>query len=91
MRAFILRRTRLMSESAGDLMLVSSRHCPGTLQLQDFLTRNGQPYAFLDLDAVSGMCAALGAGARCGGCVGRSLPEPDLPARTYRGCYSAPA
>ncbi|HEY6148326.1 MAG TPA: cyclic nucleotide-binding domain-containing protein, partial [Thermoanaerobaculia bacterium] len=50
LRAFILRRTLLMTRSAGDVVLIGSRHSAGTLALQEFLTRNSQPYAYLDVD-----------------------------------------
>ena len=31
-------------------LLIGSRHSAGTLQLQEFLTRNSQPYSYLDVD-----------------------------------------
>jgi thioredoxin reductase (NADPH) len=50
MRAFILRRLELIKRSAGNIILMGSRHCAGTLRLREFLTRNGHPYTFVDLD-----------------------------------------
>src|SRR5215468_7881717 len=50
LRAFILRRALLMSRSVGNVVLIGSRHSAGTLALQEFLTRNNQPYAYLDAD-----------------------------------------
>ena len=50
MRAFILRRVALISRGAGDATLVGSAHSAGTLRLQEFLTRNGHPYAYVDVD-----------------------------------------
>jgi thioredoxin reductase (NADPH) len=50
MRSFVLRRVRLIAENASDLMVVGSRFSPATQNLQDFLTRNAQPYTFLDLE-----------------------------------------
>jgi thioredoxin reductase (NADPH) len=50
LRAFALRRTLIMSRSAGNIVLIGSRHSAGTLALQEFLTRNSQPYAYLDVD-----------------------------------------
>ena len=35
-------------------MLVGSQHSPGTLRIREFLTRNGHPYAYLDLDRDAG-------------------------------------
>ena len=50
MRAFILRRVELLARGDGDVVLVGSTHCAGTLRVKEFLTRNGHPYAYLDLD-----------------------------------------
>src|SRR4029453_9032731 len=43
MRAFILRRVELIAHGLGDVVLVGSNHCAGTLRVKDFLTRNGHP------------------------------------------------
>lgn len=51
MRAFILRRVLLMARGLGDVALLGSRHCAGTLRVKEFLVRNSLPYAFIDLDA----------------------------------------
>ena len=59
LRAFILRRTLLMSRSAGSIVLIGSRHSAGTLTLQEFLTRNNQPYTYLDADQDAGVQATL--------------------------------
>jgi thioredoxin reductase (NADPH) len=50
MRAFILRRVELIASGMGDVVLVGSMHSPGTLRVKEFLTRNGHPYAYIDLD-----------------------------------------
>lgn len=50
MRAFILRRVELIARGAGDVVLVGSSHSAGTLRVKEFLTRNGQPHSYLDLD-----------------------------------------
>jgi thioredoxin reductase (NADPH) len=50
MRAFILRRLTLISHGQGNLILLGSRHSANTLTLREFLTRNGQPYTYFDLD-----------------------------------------
>src|SRR5467141_673119 len=50
MRAFILRRVELVAQGLGDVVLVGSSHCAGTLRIKEFLTRNGHPYASIDLD-----------------------------------------
>jgi len=50
MRAFILRRALLIDSHLGDVLLIGSVHCAGTLRIREFLTRNGHPFTYLDLD-----------------------------------------
>src|SRR5207248_11570824 len=50
MRAFILRRTELIARGLGDVVVIGSMHCAGTLRVKEFLTRNGHPYHYVDLD-----------------------------------------
>lgn len=50
MRAFILRRVDLIAHGLGDVVLLGSSHCAGTLRVKEFLSRNGHPYQYLDLD-----------------------------------------
>jgi thioredoxin reductase (NADPH) len=50
MRAFILRRVELIAHGLGDVVLVGSNHCAGTLRVKEFLMRNGHPYLYIDLD-----------------------------------------
>jgi len=50
MRAFILRRAELIAGGFGDVVLIGSTHCAGTLRVKEFLTRNGHPYQYIDLD-----------------------------------------
>jgi thioredoxin reductase (NADPH) len=50
MEAFILRRVGLMTSGIGDVVLIGSAHSGGTLRLKEFLSRNGHPYAYLDLE-----------------------------------------
>jgi thioredoxin reductase (NADPH) len=49
-RAFILRRVELVAAGLGDVVLVGSTHSAGTLRIKEFLTRNGHPYAYIDLE-----------------------------------------
>jgi thioredoxin reductase (NADPH) len=49
-RAFILRRVELVAQGLGDVVVVGSEHCAATLRIRDFLTRNGHPHAYIDLD-----------------------------------------
>jgi thioredoxin reductase (NADPH) len=50
MRAFILRRIALISRGLGNVILMGSQHSANTLRLREFLSRNGHPYTFIDLD-----------------------------------------
>ena len=50
MRAFILRRVELIAHGYGDVVLIGSTHCSSTLRVKEFLTRNGHPHAYVDLD-----------------------------------------
>jgi thioredoxin reductase (NADPH) len=50
MRAFILRRLQLIARDFGDVIVVGSAHSPGTLRVKAFLTRNGHPFHYIDLD-----------------------------------------
>jgi thioredoxin reductase (NADPH) len=50
LRAFILRRLQLIDQGLGDVLLLGSNHCQGSLHIREFLTRNGHPYKFVDLD-----------------------------------------
>jgi thioredoxin reductase (NADPH) len=50
MRAFLLRRAVLLTRKAGDVVLIGSDHSARTLDVKEFLTRNGHPYTHMDLD-----------------------------------------
>jgi len=50
MRAFILRRLELIARHLGDVVVIGSGHSPGTLRVKEFLTRNGHPFQYIDLD-----------------------------------------
>jgi thioredoxin reductase (NADPH) len=50
MRAFLLRRVALISEGLGNVVVLGSRHSANTLRLREFLTRNGHPHRYVDLD-----------------------------------------
>jgi thioredoxin reductase (NADPH) len=51
MRAFIHRRLALIAGDLGNVVILGSRHSANTLRLREFLTRNGQPHAYVDLDS----------------------------------------
>ena len=50
MRAFMLRRLELIARDLGDVVVLGSTHCAGTLRVKEFLTRNGHPFHNIDLD-----------------------------------------
>lgn len=50
MRVFILRRLELIHHEMGNAILLGSNHSPATLRLREFLSRNGHPYRYIDLD-----------------------------------------
>jgi thioredoxin reductase (NADPH) len=50
MRAFIYRRIELIAHGLGDVVLIGSTHVAATLRIKEFLTRNGHPFAYVDLD-----------------------------------------
>jgi len=51
MRAFILRRIALSNLPTNDLVLLGSRHSGSTQRLREFLSRNGQPFTYQDVEA----------------------------------------
>src|SRR5712692_2702248 len=48
--AFLLRRVYLITHSVGDAVLVGSSHSGDTLRLRAFLTRNGHPHTYIDVE-----------------------------------------
>jgi thioredoxin reductase (NADPH) len=50
MRAFILRRLELIALDVGGVAVVGSTYNAATLRIREFLTRNGHPFHFVDLD-----------------------------------------
>jgi thioredoxin reductase (NADPH) len=50
LRAFLLRRVYLIRNSVGDAVLIGSSNSPDTLRLQGFLSRNGHPHTYLDVE-----------------------------------------
>jgi thioredoxin reductase (NADPH) len=51
MRAFLLRRVALISGGMGNVAVLGSQHSSNTLRLREFLTRNGHPFRYVDLDS----------------------------------------
>ena len=50
LRSYILRRLELIARGIGDLILIGSSHSFDTFRIKEFLTRNYQPYSYVDLD-----------------------------------------
>jgi thioredoxin reductase (NADPH) len=50
MQAFILRRMRMIAEHIGPVTLIGSHYAAETLHVRDFLTRNGIPHEYVDLE-----------------------------------------
>jgi thioredoxin reductase (NADPH) len=60
MRAFILRRMGLFQSGFGDVTVVGSSHSAATTRVQDFLTRNGHPYDYVDVERDADVESLLG-------------------------------
>jgi thioredoxin reductase (NADPH) len=54
MRAFILRRLELTRGGKGDAALIGSSYSAETLRVREFLTRNGYPHEYIDVERDSG-------------------------------------
>lgn len=50
MRAFLLRRVAMISGGLSNVAVLGSQHSSSTLRLREFLTRNGHPFRYVDLD-----------------------------------------
>jgi thioredoxin reductase (NADPH) len=50
LRAFILRRVYLISHQVGDAVLIGSANSADTLRLRAFLSRNGHPFTYVDVE-----------------------------------------
>jgi len=59
MRAFILRRVALIAHGGGGLVLVGSRHSAHTLRIREFLSRNGQPFTYQEVESEPDVQALL--------------------------------
>jgi len=59
MRAFILRRVALMAEEQNDMVLLGSRHSGSTQHIREFLSRNGQPFTYHDVETDPSVQALL--------------------------------
>jgi thioredoxin reductase (NADPH) len=59
MRAFLLRRAEIVAKGLGAVVLVGSMYCTETLRIKEFLTRNGFPYSYLDVEHDEGVRALI--------------------------------
>src|SRR5580700_8738343 len=50
LRIFVMRRVYLIANSVGDAVLIGSNHSSDTLRLRAFLSHNGHPHTYLDVD-----------------------------------------
>ncbi|MGA2715497.1 MAG: FAD-dependent oxidoreductase [Bryobacteraceae bacterium] len=50
LRAFVMRRLYLIANSVGDAVLIGSSHSSDTLRIRTFLSRNGHPHTYLDVE-----------------------------------------
>jgi thioredoxin reductase (NADPH) len=54
MKAFLARRLSLREHGHGNVLILGSRHSAATLAAREFLSRDGHPFTYLDLDADQG-------------------------------------
>ena len=59
MRAFILRRVALIAQGGSGLVLIGSRHSASTLRIREFLSRNGQPFTYQEVESEPDVQALL--------------------------------
>src|SRR5439155_51097 len=55
LRAFVLRRAHLITNTLGGVVLVGSGHSADTLRVKAFLVRNGHPHVYLDVERDAGV------------------------------------
>jgi thioredoxin reductase (NADPH) len=51
MKAFLARRLSLRDTGSGNVVVLGSRYSANTLALREFLTRDGHPFTYFDLDS----------------------------------------
>ena len=63
LRVFLRRRQALIARALGDVIVIGSRYCAATLHLKEFLSRNGHPYSYIEVEedaTVEDMLEGLG-------------------------------
>ncbi len=76
LRVFLLRRVFLIRNNVGDAVLIGSSHNADTLRLQGFLSRNGHPHTYLDVERDADTQTALDQ---------FGIPVTDIPVLICRG------
>jgi thioredoxin reductase (NADPH) len=51
MKAFLARRVSLQEKGQGNVTVLGSRYSAGTLAIREFLSRDGHPFTYIDLDS----------------------------------------
>jgi len=51
MKAFLARRLSLQEAGQGNVVVLGSRYSANTLAVREFLTRDGHPFSYIDLDS----------------------------------------
>jgi len=59
LRAFILRRVALLAQNNSDMVLLGSHHSGSTQRIREFLSRNGQPFLYQDVETDPGVQVLL--------------------------------
>ncbi len=59
LRAFVMRRVYLINHQLGDAVLIGSSHSADTLRLRGFLSRNGHPFTYVDVETDPDVQATL--------------------------------
>jgi len=59
LRAFILRRLALVGQGSNSMVLLGSRHSGSTQHIREFLSRNGQPFTYQDVETDPGVQVLL--------------------------------
>jgi thioredoxin reductase (NADPH) len=59
LRAFILRRVAILGLPGNDMILLGSRHSGNTQRIREFLSRNGQPFTYQDVETDPGVQTLL--------------------------------
>jgi thioredoxin reductase (NADPH) len=59
LRTFLIRRTALTASKLSPVKVIGSRFSQDTFRIKEFLSKNGQPYMWVDIDADEGVYQVL--------------------------------